>query len=53
MTQPNLLLLSATEAESRDLVDVLVNRQHTMRAGKVIIQGEFADKQCRLVNSGI
>lgn len=53
MAQLNLLLLSATQQESDNLIGALVNQQHTMHAGKTVIQGEFADKQCYLVNTGI
>ena len=53
MDQQNLLLLSATEAESRNLIDVLANQRHTMHADKTVIRGEFVNIPCCLVNTGI
>ena len=53
MTQPYLLLLSATQNEARNLLSEFVDPQHTEHLGKTSIQGKFAGKQCHLVHTGI
>ena len=53
MTQPYLLLLSATQNEARNLLSEFVDQQHTEHLGKTSIQGKFAGKQCHLVHTGI
>lgn len=53
MTEPYLLLLSATENEAHGLLSELVDQHHTTHVGKTSIQGKLAGKPCRLVYTGI
>jgi futalosine hydrolase len=52
-TQPQLLLLSATQNEARGLLSEFVGQQYTEHLGKTSIQGTLAGKPCRLVYTGI
>lgn len=53
ITEPYLLLLSATQNEAHGLLSEFVDQQHTKHLGKTSIQGKLAGKQCRLVYTGI